>query len=106
MTQILGLSEGNQDIIAKFMGHDIRVHRNFYRLPENTVELAKVAKIMYLINTGRISEFKGKDFDDIEFNHTGIFSISQTYLYRILRAYFFFIDNHQSGNAESFRDCM
>jgi hypothetical protein len=89
MTQILGLSEGNQDIIAKFMGHDIRIHRDFYRLPENTVEMAKVAKIMYLINTGRIHKYKGKDFDEIEFNHTGIFSISQTNLYRILRTFFF-----------------
>lgn len=73
MTQILGLSEGNQDIIAKFMGHDIRVHRNFYRLPENTLELAKVTKIMHLINSGKISHFKGRDFDDIEFSQTGNF---------------------------------
>lgn len=71
MTQILGLSETNLDVLAKFMGHDIRIHRQFYRLPENTVELAKVTKIMHLINTGNMSKYKGKDFDDIEFSQTG-----------------------------------
>lgn len=71
MTQNLGLSETNLDVLAKFMGHDIRIHRQFYRLPENTVELAKVTKIMHLINTGNMSKYKGKDFDDIEFSQTG-----------------------------------
>lgn len=70
MTQILGLSETNLDVLAKFIGHDIRIHRQFYRLPENTVELAKVTKIMHLINTGNMSKYKGKDFDDIEFSQT------------------------------------
>uniref|UniRef100_K1PTK9 Uncharacterized protein n=1 Tax=Magallana gigas TaxID=29159 RepID=K1PTK9_MAGGI len=70
MTQILGLSETNLDVLAKFMGHDIRIHRQFYRLPANTVELAKVTKIMHLINTGNMSKYKGKDFDDIEFSQT------------------------------------
>lgn len=69
--QILGLSESNLDVLAKFMGHDIRIHRQFYRLPENTVDLAKVTKIMHLINTGNMSKYKGKDFDDIEFSQTG-----------------------------------
>lgn len=71
MTQILGLSETNLDVLAKFMGHDIRIHRQFYRLPENTVDLAKVTKIMHLINTGNMSKYKGKDFDDIEFSQIG-----------------------------------
>lgn len=73
MTQNLGLSETNllMYVLAKCMGHDIRIHRQFYRLPENTVELAKVTKIMHLINTGNMSKYKGKDFDDIEFSQTG-----------------------------------
>ena len=71
MTQILGLDEGNQDILAKFMGHDIRVHRNFYRLPEQTIELAKVSKVLHLINSGKIAKYRGMDFNDIVFNQDG-----------------------------------
>ena len=53
------------------MGHDIRVHRSFYRLPEHTLQTAKVTKLLHAINQGDISRFKGKDFDEIEFDHEG-----------------------------------
>jgi hypothetical protein len=29
--------------------HDITVHRNYYRLPENTVEVAKVSRILIIM---------------------------------------------------------
>lgn len=60
MTQILGLSETNLDVLAKFMGHDIRIHRQFYRLPEYTVELAKVTKIMPTLTLGICPNTKAK----------------------------------------------
>jgi len=63
LSQVLNLSENNQDILAAFMGHDIRVHRSFYRLPESTLELAKVTKILHSINNGTIGKYKGKDFE-------------------------------------------
>ncbi|CAC5406034.1 unnamed protein product [Mytilus coruscus] len=66
VSQILGLSENHQDILAKFMGHDIRIHRDFYRLPQNTLEVAKVSKVLHLLNCGKISDIAGKSFDDID----------------------------------------
>jgi len=71
MSQVLALSEGNQDILAKFMGHDIRVHREFYRLPDNILQLANVTKVLHAINTGMISDVQGKDFDAITFDEKG-----------------------------------
>lgn len=83
MCQVLELSESNQDILAKFMGHDIRVHREFYRLPDSTLELAKVAKVLHLINTGEIAKYKNKDFDEIEFDNAGNnFMCSQIQIYQ------------------------
>ena len=32
------------------MGHDIRVHREYYRLHESTLELAKVSKKLALVD--------------------------------------------------------
>lgn len=43
IAQVLNLQNHELDILANFMGHGIRVHRNFYRLPENTLKLAKVS---------------------------------------------------------------
>lgn len=73
LSQVLGLTEGNLDVLAKFMGHDIRVHREFYRLPESSFQLAKVSKILHAINEGRIAEFRGKNLDEIEFDSQGKF---------------------------------
>lgn len=44
MSQILNLSNHELDQLATFMSHDIRVHREYYRLPESTIQLAKVSK--------------------------------------------------------------
>lgn len=37
------------------MGHDLRIHREYYPLPEGTLEAAKVSKILHILNTGRIT---------------------------------------------------
>lgn len=71
LIQILSLSDNSQDLLATFQGHDIRVHRAFYRLPESTLTVAKVAKVLHCINNGTIAQFKGKDFDEIEFDLEG-----------------------------------
>jgi len=39
-SQILNLQECDLDILAGFLGHNIHVHRNFYRLPQETLQLA------------------------------------------------------------------
>ncbi|KAJ8308234.1 hypothetical protein KUTeg_000699 [Tegillarca granosa] len=61
--------EQQQDILANFMGHDLQFHREFYRLPDNYFEVTKVTKILHAINDGRISEFKGKDYNSIIINN-------------------------------------
>lgn len=40
LAQILNLNENNQDLVATFQGHDILVHREYYRLPESTLQIA------------------------------------------------------------------
>jgi hypothetical protein len=68
LCQILNLRENSQDILATFQGHDIRVHRQFYRLPDDALEVAKVSKLLHCINDGTISKYRGLDFDDIQFD--------------------------------------
>lgn len=72
LAQILNLKENNQDIIATFQGHDIRIHREYYRLPESTLQIAKVSKLLHCINQGTIHRFKGMDLDSIDLQKTGM----------------------------------
>ena len=52
LTQSFEISKLDQDQLASFLGHDIRVHRSFYRRPIDIVEKAKVAKILLAANKG------------------------------------------------------
>ena len=52
MSQVFELSETGQDQLAQFMGHSIRVHRDFYRLPLDLVQRAKITKILLAVNEG------------------------------------------------------
>lgn len=46
MCQLKNLTENEMDIVANFLGHDIRIHREFYRLPESTLQLAKMGVLI------------------------------------------------------------
>jgi hypothetical protein len=39
MAQMLNLKENELDVLAGFLGHDIRIHREFYQLPEDTTQV-------------------------------------------------------------------
>ena len=52
LTQSFEISKLDQDQLASFLGHDIRVHRSFYRSPIEIVEKAKVAKLLLAANKG------------------------------------------------------
>ncbi|XP_052806669.1 uncharacterized protein LOC128235921 [Mya arenaria] len=66
LSQLLNLGHNDQDVLAKFMGHDINVHREYYRLPQSTLEIAKVSKVLHAINSGTIGRLQGKDLDEID----------------------------------------
>ncbi|KAK0136496.1 hypothetical protein N1851_027394 [Merluccius polli] len=65
LSRVLNLNDTEQDLLADFLGHDIRVHRKFYRLPEGTLQLAKISKVLMACEQGRLAEFKGKSLDQI-----------------------------------------
>ncbi|XP_051781264.1 uncharacterized protein LOC114648939 [Erpetoichthys calabaricus] len=70
LSKVLNLNDTELDQLADFLGHDIRVHRQYYRLPEGTLQLAKISKILLALETGRLGEFKGKNLDDITIDPT------------------------------------
>ncbi|CAL8266038.1 unnamed protein product [Lota lota] len=65
-SQILNLKNNEMDQLADFLGHDIRVHREYYRLPEATVQVAKISKLLLALESGKLLELRGKGLDDLE----------------------------------------
>ena len=48
------------------MGHSVSVHRNFYRLQDSTIELAKVSRLLIAAEEGSLGKLAGKSLDEIE----------------------------------------
>ena len=69
LSQVYEISETSQDQLAQFMGHSIRVHRDFYRLPLDVVQRAKVAKVLLDANLGR--HHPPSKFEDITVDSEG-----------------------------------
>ncbi|XP_014020241.2 uncharacterized protein isoform X2 [Salmo salar] len=44
--QILNLNESELDQVAKLLGHDTQVHKEYYRLSENAAHLAEISKLL------------------------------------------------------------
>jgi len=55
------------------MGHDIKVHREFYRLPEETLQVAKVSKLLLAMERGELASLQGRNFDDVNVDVPGVF---------------------------------
>lgn len=68
VAQLLNLSEGDIEQLATFLGHTKDVHKNFYRLSESTFQVAKVSKLLLMMEKGQGHEFRGKNLDEIEIN--------------------------------------
>nr|XP_054770981.1 uncharacterized protein LOC129278875 [Lytechinus pictus] len=66
VSQVMNLKDHELDILARFMGHDIRVHRDYYRLPDQTMQLAKVTKVLLQMEKGDVTHLAGKSLDEID----------------------------------------
>lgn len=75
LSQIMNLKENELDQLAKFMGHDIRVHREYYRLTENTLQLAKISKLLMAVELGT-EVYKGKSLDEIDLGIESMYKIN------------------------------
>ncbi|XP_022179916.1 uncharacterized protein LOC111040345 [Myzus persicae] len=67
MSQLLNLSTNDREQLANFMGHDLAIHNEYYRLPNETLQISRVSKILLAMESGNLHELKGKtleQFDD------------------------------------------
>lgn len=48
------------------MGHTNEVHQKYYKLPSDTIEIAKIGKLLLAMETYTVDKYRGKKLDDIE----------------------------------------
>jgi len=65
LSQLIDLKDHELDSLAQFMGHDIRVHRKFYRLPNDVVQMSQLAKIFIMMDKGELAMHRGKTLDEL-----------------------------------------
>jgi len=63
--QVVCLQENELESLATFLGHDLRIHAQFYRLPSDVVQIARISKLFLAAEKGRLAEFAGKTLDQI-----------------------------------------
>ena len=68
ISQVLSLKDTEVDWLARHLGHDIQVHRDFYCLHESTIEIAKVSKLLLTVDQGETKKFAGKSLAEIDLN--------------------------------------
>ena len=65
VSQAAALTEVDVDWLARILGHEVRVHREFYRLHESTTELAKISKLLMAVDSGNIRGVVGKSLSEM-----------------------------------------
>ncbi|KAG5865126.1 hypothetical protein JTB14_030199 [Gonioctena quinquepunctata] len=66
VSQVLNMTENETDWLVRHLGHDIRIHREFYRLHESSVELTKISRLLMAFDNGEATKFHGRKLNEIE----------------------------------------
>ena len=66
VSQVLDLKDNEVEWLARHMGHDVNIHKKYYRLQEHTLELAKVSKLLLAVESGSAANFVGKTLDELQ----------------------------------------
>lgn len=66
MVQILKMERSDLEQLATFMGHTEATHSQFYRLPDDIYQTAKVSKLLLMAKSGSIEQYKGKSLTEIQ----------------------------------------
>jgi hypothetical protein len=70
VSQILNMEENDLKTLETVMGHDIKVHGSFSRLPQEPDLVARMGLLLIAFNNGTINQFTGKSVDDISLDES------------------------------------
>ena len=52
--------------VAEHLGHSLDVHGKYYRMPLDSVETAKITKLMYLMDHCKMNEVRGLNLNEVD----------------------------------------
>ena len=55
VSQLFDLNNGELEWLSNHMGHDLNIHKDFYRLHDSTIEIGKVSRLLMAIDAGSAS---------------------------------------------------
>ena len=61
----MALNEHELEWLSNHLGHELQIHKEVYRIHENTLEAGKVSKLLAALKQGTVSHLKGKALDEI-----------------------------------------
>ena len=64
VSQVLNLRDNELDHLANFLGHDVRVHWDFCRIPDSCTQVTKISKLMATENG--IESQRGKNLAELD----------------------------------------
>ncbi|XP_071805818.1 uncharacterized protein [Asterias amurensis] len=74
VSQILALNEHQLETLADFMGHDLRVHREYYRLPDTVQRVTKLSRLFLSLERGNLVSQHGKSLEELHVTGEGFSS--------------------------------
>ena len=63
--QPFDLNNRELEWLSNHMGHDLYIHKDFYRLHNSTIEMEKKLRLLLAIDQGKANQFIGKKLEDI-----------------------------------------
>lgn len=66
VSQLLNMNDSEFQLLCTHMGNSALVHQDYYRLPSQTLELAKVSKLRMAIQNGNLVSLCGKTLGEID----------------------------------------
>ena len=64
--QFLNLPQHQRTWVGDFLGHAFGVHDKYYRMHTDAVNLAKVTKLLYMVDSDKPEDAYSKDLDTIQ----------------------------------------
>jgi hypothetical protein len=65
-SQMLALKENEIELLANYMGHDMRVHKEYYQLPDTVLRVTKLSKLFLALDKGMLTAQQGKSLEDLD----------------------------------------
>ena len=66
VTQVLQLDSLQLEWVANHLGHSLEVHRQYYHLPSEILQLAKVSQLLLAAEQGCVNSYKGKTLNELD----------------------------------------